>query len=125
MFRFKKFFTDRGLMREKRKVERFDLQIEAMLDVQSKAIKGKQPMLISRDISCAGVFLDTNNPLPIGTRVDLNFLLNQHELGSKTKEERLKIITSGKVVRTNDKGMAVEFDKFYKIMPYKFQANQF
>jgi hypothetical protein len=105
-------------MREKRKVERFDLQIETMLIVQNETIMDKQPMLLSRDISCAGVFLDTNNPLPIGTRVDLNLLLSQHEFGSKKKDERINIITSGKVVRTNDHGMAVEFDELYKIKPF-------
>ena len=118
-------------MKEKRKVERFDLQIETMLNVQDEATNERLPMLLSRDrlpvilsrdISCAGVFLVTDKPLPIGTRLDLNLLLSQHELGSKSKDERINISTCGKVVRTDDRGMAVEFDKLYKISQMKLEA---
>jgi hypothetical protein len=104
------------LMREKRKVERFDLHIETILNVQNEAIMGKAPVLLTRDISCTGVFLTTSNPLPIDTRVDLDLLLNQNELDSgSSKNKRTNISTSGKVVRTNEQGMAVEFDKLYKV----------
>ena len=103
-------------MREKRKVERFNLHIETILNVQNEAIMDKAQILLTRDISCAGVFLTTSNPLPIDTRVDLDFLLNQNELDSGSpKDERINISTSGKVVRTNEQGMAVEFDKLYKV----------
>ena len=104
-------------MREKRKVERFDLKIKTILNVQDVTIVDKQLMCLSRNISCAGVFLDTENPLPLGTKVDLNLMLNQHAFGSKTEEDKINIITSGKVVRTNGHGMAVEFDELYKITP--------
>jgi hypothetical protein len=40
-------------------------------------------------------------------------------MDSHTRDERINIITSGKVVRTNDQGMAVEFDKQYKISPIR------
>ena len=103
-------------MREKRKVERFNLHIKTILNVQDEAIMDKARILFTRDISCAGVFLTTSNPLPIDTRVDLDFLLNQNELDSGSpKDERININTSGKVVRTNEQGMAVEFDKLYKV----------
>jgi hypothetical protein len=103
-------------MREKRKVDRFDLHIETILNVQDEAIMDKVPILLTRNISCSGVFLTTSNPLPIDTRVDLDLLLNQNELDSGSlKNKRINISTSGKVVRTNGQGMAVEFDKLYKI----------
>ena len=103
-------------MREKRKVERFNLHIEAILNVENEAIMDKAPILLTRDISSAGVFLTTSNPLPIDTRVDLERWLNHKEvvIGSP-KDERSNISTSGKVVRTNEQGMAVEFDKLYKV----------
>jgi len=108
-------------MREKRKVERFNLHIEAILNVQNEARMDKAPILSTRDISCAGVFLTTSNPLPIDTRVDLDFLLNQNELdsGSPKEDARINISTSGKVVRTNEQGMAVEFDKLYKVSNFE------
>jgi c-di-GMP-binding flagellar brake protein YcgR len=108
-------------MKERRKVERFDLQIESMLNVKDEAITASPPMLLSRDISCAGVFLVTDNPLPIGTSVDLNLLLSQHELGGDSNDERLNISTTGKVVRTDEQGMAVQFAKLYTISPFKLQ----
>ena len=102
-----------GLMREKRKVERFDLQIETILNVHNDAKMDKLPVLLSLDISCAGVFLATKKPLPIGTKVDLNLLLSQPELDNQSKDERINIHTSGEVIRTNEQGMAVEFDNLY------------
>ena len=104
-------------MREKRKVERFNLHIETILNVQNEAIMDKAPILLTRDISCTGAFLTTSNPLPIDTRVDLDFLLNQNELdsGSPKEDARINISTSGKVIRTDEQGMAVEFDKLYKV----------
>lgn len=106
-------------MKEKRKVERFNLHIEAMLNFQHEAKKAPKALILSRNISCDGVFLETNNPLPIGTKVDLNLLLNQHELSNQAKDEIIKINTSGKVVRTNEEGMAVEFDKLHKVSQLK------
>jgi len=107
---------------EKRKVERFDLQIETKLNDRDEAIIEREPALFSRDISCDGVFLLTDRPRSIGTNLDLNFLLSQHELGSMPKDERISIKISGKVIRTDDEGMAVEFDKLYKISKFKLDA---
>jgi hypothetical protein len=38
------------------------------------------------------------------------------------KDERISIKISGKVIRTDDEGMAVEFDKLYKISKFKLDA---
>lgn len=109
-------------MREKRKVERFDLQIKTMLNVLDESIVDKTLILLSRDISCHGVYLTIENPLPINTRLDLNVLLNRHELSSQSNEKRYNISTSGKVVRINEQGMAVEFDKLSKVSHLKLQS---
>ena len=108
-------------MREKRKVERFDLQIETMLNVLDESIMDKTLILLSRDISCNGVYLTTENTLPIDTRLDLNVLLNQYELSSQSDERRINISASGKVVRINEQGMAVEFDKLFNVSHLKLQ----
>ena len=102
-------------MLEKRKFERFDLRIETILNFQDGVFKNKQRTFISRDISCSGAFLNTNDPLPVGTRLDLVLLLSQDKFGTKRKDERVKIMTMGMVVRTNELGMAIEFDKLYKM----------
>ena len=103
-------------MREKRKVERFDLHIETIMFRMKQYLMDKAPRLLTRDISCTGVFLTTSNPLPVETRVDLDFLINQNDLESgSSKDKRTNISTSGKVIRTDEQGMAVEFDKLYRI----------
>lgn len=107
---------------ETRKVERFDLRIETLLKVRDEAIADKPPVLFSRDISCDGVFLATDCPFPIGTNLDLNLLLSQPEFSSMPEDERINISTSGKVIRTDDQGMAVEFDKQYKISRLKLEV---
>lgn len=102
-------------MQEKRKFERFDLKIETLLNIQDGAEIEKEIKLFSKDISSAGAFLEIENSLAQGTKVSLNFLIYQSELDSGTKDKPISILTSGTVVRTNDEGMAVEFDKLYKI----------
>jgi hypothetical protein len=103
---------------EKRKVERFDLQVEAELHVQDESIMDKSQLLYTRDISSNGVFLLTRNPLPVGTLVDLNFLLNLHELNGTLKNKAINISTSGKVIRTDGQGFAVQFEKQHKVSEF-------
>ena len=102
-------------MSEKRKVERFELHIEALCKVHDDEIGDKTHTLLTDNISSEGAFLRTTNPLPVGTNIDLNFLLSQGELRSDTKETKINIWTSGKVVRTDEMGMALEFEKLYKV----------
>ena len=108
---------------EKRRVERFDLQIKTMLNVRDTATPHNLSVLFSRDISCDGVFLLTETPYPVGTNLDLNFLLTHPELGSKSRDEGINLKTRGKVIRTDYQGMAVEFDKQYKISQFRTKNN--
>lgn len=105
-------------MTEKRKVERFDLQVEAELHVQDEGIMDRPQRLLTRDISSDGVFLTTNNPLPIGTRVDMNFFLSLNKLNSNLKDKSVNISTSGKVIRADREGFAVQFDKMHKVSEF-------
>jgi Tfp pilus assembly protein PilZ len=109
-------------MMEKRKVERFDLRIETMLHIQDEAGTDKPLVLFSRDISSDGVFLATDNPLSIGTKVDLNFLLSLDELHGNLKNKVVNISTSGRVIRSEQKGFAVEFEKISKVSQLKQHA---
>ena len=106
-------------MREKRKVERFELHIETLCKAQDEGIGDETNMLLTNNISSEGAFLRTTNPLPVGTNIDLNFLLSQEELSSNTNDQKINIWTSGKVVRTDEMGMAVEFEKLYKVSQLK------
>jgi hypothetical protein len=107
-----------SLMREKRKVERFDLHIDTLWNVLDTEIV-ENPKLVTRNISSAGAFLITTSPLPVGTDIELNFLLSQQELSNGTKNRNVTIRTIGKVIRTDEEGMAVEFDKLHKVSQLK------
>jgi len=98
-------------MIEKRKVERFDLHVETILHFHGEGIVERTTRLISRDISNDGVFLMTNSPLPIGTKVDLIFKINLQQLNINSNNKKANINTSGRVIRTDEQGFAVEFEK--------------
>jgi len=106
-------------MKENRKVERFELHIETLCNVQEKEISDKTPMLLTKNISSSGAYLTTNKPLPVGTDIDLSFVLSQHELSNETRNKKVKIRTSGRVIRTDNGGMAVEFENQYKVSQFE------
>ena len=106
-------------MNEKRKVERFDLHIETILQIKDEGLIDSNQRLISRDISSDGVFLETTSPLPVGTEVYLNFLLNLDKLNGYLKNKAVNINTGGKVIRTEEQGFAVQFDKHHQVSAFK------
>ena len=109
-------------MKEKRKIERFDLHLETFWNVLNKGIVDKTPMLLTRNISSEGAYLTTNNPLPVGTNMDLNFFLSQQGLSKDSKDKKIKIWTRGKVIRTEEGGMAVRFEEQSKVSQLEQQA---
>lgn len=94
------------IISERRKVERYDLQIPALLQFE----KGQEPVEhLTRDISSAGAFFFANESMPVGTPVKVDLML----------PNRVQIKVNGAVVRSIDSGMAVRFDKGHKIIPEK------
>jgi hypothetical protein len=106
------------VINEKRKVERFDLHVETILQVKDAESKDRSQRLITRDISSDGVFLETIDPLPIGTEVDLSFFISLDELNSYLKNKVVNISTSGIVIRADEQGFAVQFDKQHKVSEF-------
>ena len=103
-------------MIEKRKVERFDLQLEAFVSLPGETSHSEMGNLVTRDISMSGVFLVTDTPLPVGAKVNVDMILT---LGGKKKQNSQKawIKASGKILRTDNQGMAVGFDDKSRILP--------
>ena len=101
---------------EKRKVERFDLQLEAFISRPGEVSEPDRRSVFTRDISMSGVFLITDRPLPIGSKVSVDMILT---LGGTKKQNSQKawIKASGKVLRTDNQGMAVCFDDQSRILP--------
>ena len=101
---------------EKRKLERFKLQLLSHISVRGPDKDVKTLRLMTQDVSSGGAFFKTPNPLPVGTQVDLDLIL---------KIDRLKEITgnlalvnlSGTIIRTHEEGMAICFDDNFQICP--------
>jgi hypothetical protein len=94
-------------VQEKRAVQRFDLRLHAVL--QELEHRGNQLELYTRDISSDGAYLCMERPLPPDTPVELTFFLPVQQ------KIRSKIQTNGRIIRSEDEGIAVRFESDYQI----------
>lgn len=108
-------------MIEKRKVERFDLQLEAFVSSPGSASQNESESLVTRDISMCGAFLKTDTPLPVGSKVCVDMILTLK--GQKQNAQKAWIKASGKVLRSDNEGMAVGFDDQSRILPISKKAD--
>jgi hypothetical protein len=101
---------------ERRRLERFDLQAPARIEIQLEPGRRDVVTLTTRDISSMGAFVRTAEPLEEGSAVKLELLLSMDLLRRFIGEKgKAKIRVRGTVVRTDSEGMAIEFDSRYKI----------
>ena len=109
-------------MIEKRKVERFDLELEAFVSLSGETDQSDMGNLVTRDVSMNGVFLVTDAPLPVGSKVNVDMILTLR--GRKKQDaQQAWIKASGKVLRTDSQGMAVSFDDQSRILPLPKKAD--
>jgi c-di-GMP-binding flagellar brake protein YcgR len=101
---------------DKRNVERFDLDLKAIVSVFDDTAEFESLAMQTRDVSADGAFLLTNRPLSVGTRVQVEMVLPLDDL--KKIGDKALIKTSGKVLRMEADGMAICFDSNSKILPF-------
>ena len=101
---------------EKRKMERFALNLPALLSIKDESGNTRAFEFMIRDISSAGAFFKTDTPLSVGTGVKMDLILPLEKFKTE-KANRSHIDVSGSVIRTESQGMAVCFDKKYSISP--------
>jgi hypothetical protein len=102
---------------DRRKMDRFDLKLPAKLFWTGKNKEQKSTELITSNVCAGGTYFKTNSPLPKGTQIKMNLALQLdrlHELGSRPSI----VDVSGYVIRTDHQGMAICFDKKYRILPH-------
>lgn len=92
---------------ERRSIERYELRLLSLLDPPQADETARQ--LFTRDVSCEGAFLYTDQPLPVQSRVAMTLYLPANGFGPS------KIATQGEVVRTESDGIAVRFGPRYTI----------
>jgi len=71
---------------------------------------------MTRDISSEGAFFLNCKPIPVGSDVKVNLMLFLEDR-YKLKKEKIHIDIKGRVVRADEHGVAVCFDRKYKIFP--------
>jgi len=101
---------------EQRKFERFNLELAAGIEVATsdQENEGKILNLLTKDICAGGAFFHTSQSLPEGTEVKIDLVLDINKL-KKLTGKRAFISTKGTVLRADSEGMAICFDKNYKI----------
>jgi len=92
------------LFSDRRKTERYDLQLPALLQFDTLQDPVEH---LTRDISSAGAFFYADQSMPVGTGVKADLRL----------PNGVQVKVNGSVVRSTDRGMAVSFKSGYKIIP--------
>lgn len=100
----------------RRKMERFSLELPARISIAGEDNGPAALEAITDDISAGGAFFHTDNPLPIGTEMDIVLVLSLDEL-KKIKGKKASIKVKGAVVRVGENGMAISFDEEYQLSP--------
>jgi hypothetical protein len=102
------------MMIEQRRMDRY----EVMLPIRINCLKGGdnllQKTLKTVNICFGGAFLYTEDPLPLKTKVLASVIL---PFPSELDGHRNSVEVIGTVMRIEDGGMEIVFDKKYKIMP--------
>lgn len=89
---------------EQRKFSRVDFHIVATVKAGDRQLAGTVG-----NLSLRGMFIETDQQLPIGEEAEINIALSDQP--SDQPEEELIIDVSGRVIRVTSKGIAFVFDK--------------
>jgi hypothetical protein len=111
---------------EKRRQERFSLNLEAQLTYRHRP--GEQPLIdtVAANISAGGAFLKTTHPFPLAAKVRVEFLLDLDDLrrlkfivsqdALKTLDNnRVRVAASAIVIRRDADGIGIIFDTDYQL----------
>jgi hypothetical protein len=105
-------------MKEQRRLERFDLRVPATVEVVAQGGESEKKIhyVITKNISADGAFFETMSPAFEGAQVKVGLVLNLGRSKGLTRR-RAGIKVSGTVLRSESSGMAIRFDKSYRIIP--------
>jgi hypothetical protein len=101
---------------ERRKMERFSLEVPALLSVLDKSGQPIALEVMTNNICAGGAFFITNTHMPVGTDVEMDLILSL-KANDQIEDKKTRIDVSGRVIRTDERGVAVCFDKKYNISP--------
>ncbi len=103
-------------MTDKRRLERFDLELPARIEFPTSDRKKSLLNLLTTNICSGGAYFHTTQPLPKGTQVKIDLVLPLDKLRKlKDEHKRAYIKVTGTVLRSESEGMAIFFDEDYQI----------
>ena len=106
--------------REKRKLERFHLEVPAKVEVMETDQEVGLHDLVTSDISSGGAFFHTTTPLPIGTEVKIGLALPLDKFKAFVRDyKEVYVVVTGRVLRSGSAGMAVVFNQDYRFRPLR------
>jgi hypothetical protein len=102
-------------MKDRRKVERFSLELPAEITVKTTEQMVKVLRVTTRNISCGGAFCSGVHPLPEGTPVRVNLTLSAERL-KRLVGAQAHVEIGGIVKRSEPSGMAICFNGDYHMI---------
>jgi len=104
-------------MKEKRRLERFDLEIPATIELLALDREEGIVNLLTSNMCSGGAYFHTTKPLPEGTQIKIDLVLPLDKLkGLKEDCKEAYIKVTGRVLRSESKGMAICFDEDYQLV---------
>ncbi len=101
---------------DRRKNPRYELNLLVNVTVEDKTRNPVRFTSRTKNVCSSGAYITAATPLVEGTPVQLDLFLAVDRLLSIIGEhQKVKVKVNGEVVRTNEEGVAVRFDKGYKI----------
>jgi len=111
------------LVYERRRLERFELQVPAKIEVLSSPDTASLLELLTKDICAGGAYFPTKTALAAGTKVKMDILLPVRNVSAPGDNTRGLIKVNGTVIRSGPAGMAIGFDTGYLITPFREAMN--
>ncbi|WP_291316760.1 PilZ domain-containing protein [Desulfuromonas sp.] len=102
---------------ERRAQGRFHLRVPATVIVGDGSLP-ETLHLITTNLSSKGVFLKAERPLSAGSGVAVKLIIRIEKLRKFFQEDYVAVNLVGKVLRTEEQGMAVGFDNGYSLFPF-------
>jgi hypothetical protein len=106
-----------GFRDNKREFHRYTFAVPAIIEIIAAKEQKKKLNLQTANISAAGAFFLTENPLPEGTQIKINIFLqfNKEVRGSSDTGGHIVMKVTGRVLRSEPTGMAIGFNRDYDV----------